>query len=232
MKKQIITLVVVFVAASSGLRADTSYLLIQGPFGLSGTSATFKWQVNYQSGMLVTGQDLLGAVFGSPTLNGTYTDAFSSTYNYYKAGNSTQGAGYIDFGTTNTFNQPFLVSLTLDSTTVAQDPSYSPGYNYYVAGGGSAQTYPNAGAWTYSGDGTITRTLVNGSFDAWVFGNTFPSATIAGTANTPTTVNFASATVIDVVPEPTGVALLLLSAGGLCAFSKRRRCLAPRATQG
>jgi hypothetical protein len=227
MKKKIITLASALFVTFTGLRADTSYLLIQGPFGAGGTLETFQWQVNYQIGALAwTGQDLLTAVFGTPTLNGTY--AFDSTLNYYKAGNSTQGVGYIDFGSQTTSPpstpvSPFVVSFTLGSNTVAQDPSYSPGFNYYVAGGGSAQTYPNAGAWTYSGDGLTTRTLANGSYDAWVYGNTYPAATVAGAGNAPTTADFAGATVINVVPEPTGAALLLLGAGGLCAFSKRRR---------
>jgi hypothetical protein len=226
MKKYSITMAAALFVAVVGLRADTSYLLIQGPFGLSGSESTFKWQVNYQAGMLVAGQDLLNAVFGTPSLNGTYTDGFSFVYDYYKVGNSTQGAGYIDFDhAPNQLTSPFLVSLTLGSTTVAQDPSYSPGFSYYVAGGGGAQAYPNGGLWTSSQDGTSTRTLVNGSYDGWVFGSTIyqAEAQINGTANTPTTLNFAGATVINVVPEPASAALLLLGAGGLLTVSKRRR---------
>ena len=59
MKKKTITLAVALFAAVAGLRADTSHLLIQGPFGAGGTEATFKWQVNYGAGVLLNGQDLL-----------------------------------------------------------------------------------------------------------------------------------------------------------------------------
>ena len=93
--------------------------------------------------------------------------------------------------------------------------------NYYLAGGGGLHSYPNSGAWSYSDDGSTTRTLANGSYDAWVFGNTFPPVAING--NLPTVPKFSGATVVNVVPEPTSVALLLLGAGGLLAFSKRRR---------
>ena len=66
MKKKTITLAVALFAAAAGLRADTSYLLIQGPFGAGSTEATFKWQVNYGAGLLVNGQGLLNTVFGTP----------------------------------------------------------------------------------------------------------------------------------------------------------------------
>lgn len=226
MKKKIITLAVALFAAAAGLRADTSYLLIQGPFGPLNAELTFKWQVNYQAGLLISGQDLLNSVFGTPALNGTYTDAFSGQYDYYTAGNAVQGAGFIDFGTTpGTLTSPFLISITLGSVTATMNPSYNPGFTYYVAGGGGALPYPNGGAWTSSQDGTATRTLANGSYDGFVFGSTtFNSeAQISGPTNTPAAPNFAAATMINAVPEPASAALLLLGALGLLARPKRCR---------
>ena len=221
MKKHSSIMAVAVFAAAAGLRADTSYLLIQGPFGAGNAEATFKWQVNYQPGVLVYGQDLLNSVFGTPSLNGIYQG-----HEFYTAGNGVQGAGYINFGTTpNQLNSPFLASVTLGSVPVAQDSSYNPGYTSYVAGGGGALSYPNGGAWTSSQDGTATRTLVNGSYDGFVFGSTtfLSEAQIQGAANTPTTGNFAGATVINVVPEPASATLLLIGACGLLSLSKRRR---------
>jgi hypothetical protein len=220
--KKLSVIVAALFAAVAGLRADTSYLLIQGPFGSGGAEATFKWQVIYPNGVLQYGRDLLSAVFGPPTLSGTYTDAFSGTYEYYTAGNATTGVGYIDFGTTpGQLDTPLVISYTLGGVAVAMDSDYSPGYNYYVAGGSGAQNYPNSGAWTFSQDGTSTRTLADGSYDGWVYGNTFPEAPINGAGNTPTTANFAGATVV-VVPEPASAALLLLGMGGLLALKRRR----------
>lgn len=221
--KKLFVIIAAFAAAAS-LRADTSYLLIQGPFGSGGIPATFKWQVNYQPGALVYGQDLLNSVFGTPTINGTYSDAFGGVYDFYNAGNSTQGVGYYDYDPApNQFTAPFLISITLGSTPVAQATDYSLSWTYSVAGGGSnlGNGYANSGAWTVSEDGLAARTLVNGSFDSFGFGS-YP-ATINDAANAPTAANFSGATVINVVPEPTGAALLLIGVSGLLAFAKRRR---------
>jgi len=220
MKKQIITLAVAFFAALTCLRADTSYLLIQGAFGPGGTEETFKWAVTYPTGYAISGQDLLTAVFGPATLNGTYSDDFGGTFPYYTAGNGTQGASYIDFA--GGFGAPFLASVTLNSTTVAQDTSYNSTWSYYVAGGGSnlGNGYDNSGAWTFSQDGSLVRTPVDGSFDAWVFGPF--GVTVDGEGNTPTAENFAGATALS-IPEPGSTTLLLVGAGGLLAYFKKRR---------
>lgn len=226
MNKYLIAFAVGIFASLAHLRADTSYLLIQGPFGAGGAEETFKWQVNYNAGVLETGQDLLSAVFGQPSLSGTYTDGFGQTYNHWVAGNSTQGAEFIDFGTdSRTLTSPFVVSFSLNSISVAQTIDYNFGWIYYVAGGGSneGQGYDNNGTWSFSEDGSATRTLVNGSFDAWVFGFTNPFGDpvtfVDGANNTPlTTPSFANATVINVVPEPSGIGLLWAGAGmlGFC----------------
>jgi len=234
MKKQIFALALALFAAFTGLHAQTgavsgttSYLLIQGPFGPDDAEETFKWQVNYPTGYLQSGQGLLNAVFGSPSFNGTYyTDPYGNSYPYWTAGNSTQGDGLIYYPQYGVF---FLASVTLDSTTVLQDPSYSPGWNYYVAGGGSnyGVGYPN-GTWTYSNDGLGSRALAfpnNGSdsFDAWVFGSTDNPPAIFGDDNDPTAADFADAIVINIVPEPGSIALLALGAGGMLAVYRRRR---------
>jgi hypothetical protein len=194
--------------------ADTSYLLIQGPFGASDAVETFEWKVLYPHGSLNTGLDLLNAVFGQPTDTGTQ---YQNTYEIFSAGNNVQGAHYIDFGSGG--SSLFTISYTLGGKTVEQDGSYSPGWNYYVAGGsGTAGNY-DSGAWTYSGDGLESRGLSDGSFDGWVYGNTFPADTISGGTTTfaPTAANFAGATV---VPEPASLAFLSL--GALLLIRRRR----------
>lgn len=198
--------------------ADTSFLLVQGPFGSGSSLETFQWQVNYAHGTLITGQQLLNVVFGIPIDTGTTyqgSEVFSATNNLI-------GANYIDFsGGAGT--SLFTISVTLDNQTVEQDSSFSPGWNYYVAGGSGTGGSYTSGSWSYSGDGLSTRTLSDGSFDAWSFGSTFPNDPIVNGTGTyaPTASNFAGATVIDVVPEP--VSLTFLAAGGLLLVGRRRR---------
>jgi hypothetical protein len=203
-----------------GARADDSYLLLQGPFGSGGAVDNYMWEVLYQPGSLSTGQSLLNSVFGVPQDTGTtYPDAFAGQYELFKSGNSTLGASYINFGT-SADPSLFAISFTIQGTAVIQDTSYSPGWNYYVAGGGGSESYPS-GAWTYSEDGSQSRLLANGSFDAWEYGSTFPPGTVAGAANSPTSQDFASATVINLVPEPASASFLL--AGALIIGMRRRR---------
>jgi len=204
-----ILIVAALAAAIHSASADTSYLLIQGPFGISGSVDSLKWKVNYHPGQITKSSDLLAAVFGSPQSTGTtYTDGFNGTYPIFSAGNNLQGARYIDFGG----GAYFVIGFTFNGQTAQMNPSYDPGWNAYVAGGGGAQSYPS-GAWTYSGDGITTRTLANGSFDGWVFGaTTFQSeAKIANGTTTlaPLAAMFSDATAINLIPEP-GSALLLL----------------------
>ncbi len=203
------------------VHADTSYLLIQGPFGSGGAEETYQWQVNYQAGFLKTGQDLLTAVFGPATLNGTFTDGFGGEFSKYTAGNATQGFEYMDFGGGSFFS----ISFTLNSTTYTMDPSYAPGWNYYVAGGSGpfqGGAYPD-GVWTFANDGQTARKLSDGSFDAWVFGATFPAVEVNGVGNLPVTGNFSAATVVN-VPEPGSVALFILGGvGGIVALRRKRQ---------
>jgi hypothetical protein len=200
--------------------ADTSYLLLQGPFGDLGAVETFQWQVNYTHGTLTTGQDLLNVVFGTPVDTGTL---YQSTYEIFSAGNNVQGAHYIDFGSGG--SSLFAISFTMNSITKEQSAAWDPSWNYYVAGGagGNHGGSYSSDSWTYSDDGITTRTLSDGSFDAWSFGENFPADPIMNGTTTyaPTTGNFSSAVVINVVPEPGSVAFL--AAGGLLLVRRRRR---------
>lgn len=201
--------------------ADSSYLLIQGPFGAGSTTETFEWKVNYAHGSLTTGMDLLNAVFGTPTDTGTL---YQSTYEIFSAGNNIQGAQYIDFNLTpgDPGTSLFTISYTLGGTTVQQTDAFDPSWNYYVAGGaGSGNGGPYSSAsWTYANDGINSRTLSDGSFDGWVFGD--PSVPVSIAGFTPTTGDFSGATVVNfgVVPEPTSLAFL--SVGALLLIRRRR----------
>ena len=202
------------------MQADTSYLLIQGPFGSLGALETFQWKVNYQSGSTFTGSDLLNSVFGVPTSNGTYTDGFSTIYEYLTAGNVTRGVGFIDFGGGALFPESF----TLNSIKVAMDVSYSPGWNYYVAGGSGSTSYDGNGVWTYSNDGVSGRTISDGSFDGWVFGSTGTYDSSFNQITPPDSIvdilpvvgDFVNATT---VPEPSA-AWLVVAGGALLVGSR------------
>jgi len=177
MKRQIGILMAVWLitfAFPAHLFADTSYLLVQGPFGSNGSEVTYKWQVNYPTGYLVTAQDLLNAVLGTPIADGTFSDPVFGERPYFIAGNSSRGAGYLEF-----FGSLLTLSFTLNSTPVTTndatpDGTSTVGWNYYVAGGSGAYggPYANTGVWLVSDDGQATRYLSNGSYDGWVYGNT------------------------------------------------------------
>ena len=230
MKKSLILGVALFAALAS-VRADTSYLLIQGPFGPGNTVETFQWAFNYATGEVVTGQDMLDEVFGTPVQQAAgYTDAYSATYPYYVATNGAASAGYI----TSIYTPGFLaISYTLDGTTVTQDPTYDPGWDYYVEGGTGDDAlgydepgaYPDNGIWNASNDGPGSRQVADGSYDAWVFGasgsNDEPLATVSGTNYAPTTADFASVPVTD-VPEPGCIALLSLGLLGIWRTARSR----------
>jgi hypothetical protein len=200
----------------SNASGAVSYLLVQGPFDPSNAVMTFQWKVIYDTGSITTGLDLLKKVFGNPVANGTYDDNFGGTYNYFKSGNSTTGAAFMDFGGGSLFTE----SITLSGKKVAMDPGYDPGWNYYAAGGTGSNhaggTY-DPSSWAYSDDGITTRSVADGSYDGWVYGGTFPAATIVGSLFTPTAAHFAGSTVINlsIAPEPGRPMLLLVGLTGL-----------------
>ncbi len=217
----------IFFLCFSRVDGAVSFLLAQGPFGAGATVETYKWQVNYNSGQLVTGQDLLNVVFGAPVDSGTvYTDGFGGTNPYFVSSNGQWGAGYISFN-----SGLFLESLTISGKKVAQDISYSPGWSYYDAGGtdGAGLIYPD-GNWYYANSGTGARQLANGSFDGFVFGadsgNPFYTPpSITGAENMPVASNFASATLIVITPEPGRLVLIWLGISSMVL--RRRRTDAP-----
>jgi hypothetical protein len=230
----LVLLLIPFLACEAKIQAATSYLLIQGPFGANSATETHTWKVIYNNGTLLTGLDLLEAVFGTPQPAGTYEDAFSSPatpriYPYYTAGNVTQNAGFIDFS-----GSLFTESFTLHSMKVAQTTAYDPGWNYYVAGGYGANNLGDydSGSWTYSSDGIGDRLLAGSStvsFDGFVYGPTYPAEEIVDVNSKPIfplnqNSNFASATVINLtgtVPEPGRI--MLLSVGVFALILRRHR---------
>lgn len=224
--KKLFFLALASVAFTQLASADTSYLLVQGPFGINSSLMTFQWQVNYAPGTLTTGLSLMDAVFGVPvdthtTYQGHEVYTATNTIN-----NQTVSVSYIDFVGDGSFL--FTHSFTLGGTTVVEDFSSDPGWVYYVAGGSgtfNGGPYDSNGAWLSANDGLQSRAVSNGSFDGWAFGENgfgpeFTDVTITGFS--PTTADFAGATVVNVgaIPEPGSLALL--SAGGLLFFRRRR----------
>jgi len=224
--KRLLTLVAAFFAVCTAVHADTSYLLIQGPFGSGSTEETYKFQAVYPSGSLVTGQDLLNSILGTPVMTGSYSGDYGS-YPEYTATKGNNGATYVFYAADGLGYYP--LSFTMNGVTVNQDPSYDPAWNYYVAGGTGDNAvngdepgpYPNDGSWTFSNDGLDSRQIADDSFDGWVWGasggNFEAPVTIAGTDNAPVASNFTS------VPEPNSLALLLIGAAGVWTMMRRRR---------
>ena len=223
-RRWVVGLTAIFALATAGLGA-TSYLLVQGPFGSGGATQTFKWQVNYSNGQLVTGQDLLKAVFGTPVSTGTYDDAFFGTYPYLTSTNGSLAAGYISFS-----EGPFPESFTINGTKVAQDTDYDPFWYYQVSKGTdtSSTVYPS-GLWTEAQAGAVSRFLTDGSFDSWTFGpfgvSVAGSDGSTGTSlvNDPVASSFSGATVINLAAAPEPGRMMLLATGLLVAGLRRRR---------
>ena len=204
MKKNLVALAVTSLAYLFALKAqaDTSYLLIQGPFGPGGTTETFKWAENYTPGAANTvtnGFDLLSNALTSDELQ----------YTAYSFGNFVNGFTLSGSAVANSFD---------DNTNSGLE------WNYYTAG-------PTDGQWTYSANaGPSSSPVSDGSFDGWVYGtlvydsnyNVTTVASIDGSDNAPTSADFSGATIVS-VPEPSSVGLVLLGAAGAVAVSRRKR---------
>lgn len=165
-------------------RAAVSYLMMQGEFG--GVSSTYRWSVTYDDGALLTGRDLLTAIFGTTSPHpDPDLEAFVA---------SSHG-----FDTEYIFGNDFLYSVTNpQGHLLAEDGFESKGWASYSALGGYSfyaevweevspgvwqpvlddddnpvwalysDTYSTD--WTKSGSGFMSRSLVDGSFDALVYG--------------------------------------------------------------
>jgi hypothetical protein len=223
--------------------ADTSYLLIQGPFGGGGSEVTYKWQVNYPAGYLTTSQDLLNAVFGGvPVADGTLQgDSTFGPAPVYKNGSSQNGGLYVyyppdppDFPEASFLTYAF----TLRSTTVSTDDNVSIGqstlgWNFYVEGGDASDN----GEWNYSEEGQSSRLLSNDSYDGWVFGDTGSdpdftpvgtTATIDDSSDSDDPSDFSNNGADDIlmivdIPEPGTAALLGIALAALAAAAFRKR---------
>ncbi|MGA3172762.1 MAG: PEP-CTERM sorting domain-containing protein [Chthoniobacteraceae bacterium] len=236
MKTQFGIIVAAWLFTSAFLRADTSFLLVQGDFGDGGSlEESFKWQVNYPTGALTTGQDLLNTVFGQPVLTGsTYTDAFSGTYPVYVATTGSLSVTYIYFADVGGL---FPISFTLGGETILQDPTYNPSWIYDVAGGAGAYGSDlngapyAAGLWQLSNDGADTRTIANQSYDAWLLGNPNTPDTVDDSSgdDAPTAAEFPNTNStnffqsITVVPEPCALLLMLLALPALALRKRKAR---------
>lgn len=218
------SLMLALALCANSAQGAVSYLLIQGEFNaLSAGDETYKWKVNYTGSSLITGQDLLFAVFGAPVLVSGIS---------YMSGNTTHGVStlYFDgfgYSPQQFFNNGFAGEISSD------DAPY-PYWNYYAAGGDgdSGDVFAN-GTWTFAeNDGALSRQLVDGSFDAWTYGE-YQTAPVSGSGNSPTIGDFTGAETligsgtgftvysIAAAPEPSRGILLVLA--GIALISRRRR---------
>ena len=196
MKKQISLIAALFLSVCGLVQADTSYLLIQGPFGTLGATETFKWEVNYTAGTLRTGYDLLNAALTS--------SEFQRSYN--------AGLGYS------------IDSFTLQGTVVAPTADWSKYWLYYTASAtaGSWTVSDSGMSSTILVDGSYDGFVYGGStYNPTTTGYDYDP--IAGADNTPTTANFATATQVEAVPEPGSIALVFTGAAVALALRRKLR---------
>lgn len=217
------------------------YLMIQADSNPSVSGLeTYKFKFQYDDSVtpaLTKGMDLLTTLFGpiSPT------PVEIEGGDYYLAQNGNFGATYQNFGSPGTPNY-FVSQFTLFGTTVPSSVEFD-GTNYwgYEVSGGSGTFAPVGGyaatsTWLSADDGASTRTLVNGSFDGWVYG---PGATTppTETGNQATAGDFSNLnyllfttasgiSVYSATPEP-GRVLLAFIGVALLFFKRARRSMQP-----
>jgi hypothetical protein len=209
--KRLLAVAAALAVACTSAFADSSYFLIQGPFGPAGETTTSKWRIDYESGDLVTGRDLLGAVFGEMTNSGTTKYGAK----LYSAGNATKGITFLEY------SWGLLIhSISLGGIEIFAGPDLGDPYWGYFVAGGSGEFQPagyGSDAWHEALEGFSTRYLADGSFDGWLmgyWGDTLDSV--------PLETYFADATVI-AIPEPGGIGLAFIGFSGIWVLKRRQR---------
>lgn len=201
MKKTFSIVAALLLSAAGLLRADTSYLLIQGPFGAGGATETFKFAINYAPGAIPTGFDLLTTALTSGQLQSHVDPSWG----------------------------PSVDGFTFNSVSVPNDYFVTgTWWNYYTADvSGGAWTYSDLGASSRTpADGSFDGWVFGTStFDPETWAVTYVTP-IDGSGNTPLESNFAGATQVNAVPEPGGIALVF--AGGAAVLALRRSLRPPQ----
>ena len=215
----------IFLAVSPAYGA-VSYLLIQGEFDSSHAGLeTSRWSVTYDPAVLTTSQDLLDRVFGTPKLVSGTTDRYETDPTAWAADGNTWKVRYKFDSSYGLFVDYF----TRNGVALVSNFANILGWNFDVAGGGgfSGSDYSGAdyasGVWTYSNDGSGSRTLANNSIDGWVFGDTgtyggppdfnllTPPVSVSGFSATPSALGGSGVNVVSsAAPEPCRGLLLMI----------------------
>jgi hypothetical protein len=215
-------------------RATTALLLLQGNFNNDSNVETSRWAVTYSGNTLMTGEDLLMAVFGAPHFNST-TSLYTTNPTTFADGSTWQ----ISYGD-SAFD--FIEAMTRNGQTLTNSTDFSvegSSWNYWAANGNSGYVAgdPYAGivdanGWHSSAVGIAGRTLADPStmsFDGWDFGdngydpntgNQAPPLSIAGYSPNISSFSGAGVNLIS-APEPGRVTMLLIG-GMLTAWCRRK----------
>ena len=222
-----VAVAVILFCSGNKLCATTTYLLVEGKFPSSaGSLTTYIWEVQYSGSQLLSGQDLLNVVFGTPIVTGAPIGGQT-----YSASNGTNGALYPYSAVYGFYPSRFTIDGLQGEETPANYSSY---WSYFSAGGGYNDTSGtgyndpvagpyDGGAWAYGATGPSDRLLEYPggsapSFDAFTFGQGSAPSIL------PTVSAFNGATVINLnsVPEPGRVMLLALGVVGIMQRRNRR----------